>query len=138
MGIIMAIDYGSKKTGIAVTDPMHLIASALTTVPTGELLTFIKNYQNEETIDVLVIGEPKRFHNVASPIEEEIIRFRESVNSQFPNLKIVRQDERFTSKMAFQTLIDSGISKKKRKDKTLVDQVSATIILQDYLQYRAS
>lgn len=138
MARILAIDYGSKRTGIAVTDPLRLIASGLTTVATKQLLAFLHTYIKEETVATIVIGEPKRLNNEPSTIEGEIIRFRESVQKQFPTLKIVRQDERFTSKMAFQTMIDSGLSKKKRRDKALVDEISATIILQDYLHTIAS
>ena len=121
-----------------MTDPLQLIASGLTTVATKQLLAFLHTYIKEETVATIVIGEPKRLNNEPSTIEGEIIRFRESVQKQFPTLKIVRQDERFTSKMAFQTMIDSGLSKKKRRDKALVDEISATIILQDYLHTIAS
>lgn len=133
MARIIAIDYGTKRTGIAVTDELQLIASGLTTVATKELIPFLKKYLEEELVECMVIGEPKRMSGVASDVEEEIVRFRESVEKTFPNLMIIRQDERFTSKMAFQTMIDSGIGKKKRQNKALVDQISATIILQDYL-----
>lgn len=130
---IIAIDYGTKRTGIAVTDELQLIASGLTTVATKELMKFLKDYLTSENVEAMVIGEPKRMNNEASDVEEHILRFRESVEKNHPSLKIIRQDERFTSKMAFQTMIDSGIGKKKRQNKALVDQISATIILQDYL-----
>ena len=130
---IIAIDFGTKRTGIAVTDELQLIASGLTTVATKELMKFLKDYLSAENVEAMVIGEPKRMNNEASDVEEHIIRFRESVEKAHPSLKIIRQDERFTSKMAFQTMIDSGIGKKKRQNKALVDQISATIILQDYL-----
>lgn len=133
MARLIAIDYGTKRTGIAVTDELQLIASGLTTVATKELLSFLKEYLEKEQVEAMVIGEPKRMSGEASDVEEDILRFRESVIKKFPNLKIIRQDERFTSKMAFQTMIDSGIGKKKRQNKALVDQISATIILQDYL-----
>jgi len=135
---IIAIDYGSKRTGIAITDPLQLIASGLTTVETKELMAFLKNYLNEEVVETMVIGEPKRMNNEPSDIESKIVRFRESIKKEFPELKIARQDERFTSKMAFQTMIDSGLSKKKRQNKATIDEVSATIILQDYLYSIAS
>lgn len=133
MGRIIAIDYGTKRTGIAVTDELQLIASGLTTVATKELLKFLKDYMENEDVEAMVIGEPKRMSGEASDVEEDILRFRESVEKNHPALKIIRQDERFTSKMAFQTMIDSGLGKKKRQNKALVDQISATIILQDYL-----
>lgn len=133
MGRIMAIDYGTKRTGIAVTDELQLIASGLTTVETPQLLNFLKNYLTSEDVESIVLGEPKRMNNEPSAIEEEILKFRNSIVNKYPTLTIIRQDERFTSKLAFQTMIDSGIGKKKRKNKALVDQISATIILQDYL-----
>ena len=133
MGRIIAIDYGTKRTGIAVTDELQIIASGLTTVDTKTLIPFLKEYIQKEKVEAMVIGEPKRMNNEASDVEADILRFRESVLKTFPDLKIIRQDERFTSKMAFQTMIDSGIGKKKRQNKALVDQISATIILQDYL-----
>ncbi len=133
MARIIAIDYGTKRTGIAVTDELQLIASGLTTIATKELMPFLKKYFAEEDVQMMVIGEPKRMSGEPSDVEVDILRFRESVEKTFPTLKIVRQDERFTSKMAFQTMIDSGIGKKKRQNKALVDQISATIILQEYL-----
>ena len=133
MARIIAIDYGTKRSGIAVTDELQLIASGLTTVATKELLSFLKKYLAEEKVEAMILGEPKRMSGEASYVEVDIIRFRESITKIFPDLPIIRQDERFTSKMAFQTMIDSGIGKKKRQNKALVDQISATIILQDYL-----
>ncbi len=133
MARLIAIDYGTKRTGIAVTDELQLIASGLTTVDTKTLMSFLKQYMSEEKVEAMVIGEPKRMNNEPSQVEAAISSFRESVQMEFPNLEIIRQDERFTSKMAFQTMIDSGIGKKKRRNKALVDQISATIILQDYL-----
>ena len=135
---IIAIDYGTKRIGVAVTDPLQLIASGLTTVDTPQILSFLKTYLADEEVSTMVIGAPKRMDNTPSDVEEDIIRFRESVQNRFPSLLIVRQDERFTSKMAFKTMIDSGLSKKKRRDKALVDEISATIILQDYLYTQAS
>lgn len=133
MARIIAIDYGTKRSGIAVTDELQLIASGLTTVATKELLSFLKKYLSEEKVEAVVLGEPKRMSGEASDVEVNILRFSQSIIKTLPNLTIIRQDERFTSKMAFQTMIDSGIGKKKRQNKALVDQISATIILQDYL-----
>ncbi|HLV14980.1 MAG TPA: Holliday junction resolvase RuvX [Xanthomarina sp.] len=133
MGRILALDYGKVRTGIAVTDELQIIASGLETVPTSELLSFLKAYINSENVELFVVGEPKQMNNEPSESEVLIVPFLEKLKKSFPNIPIERVDERFTSKMAFQTMIDSGMSKKKRKDKALVDQISATLILQNYL-----
>ncbi len=133
---IVAIDYGGKRTGIAATDDMQIIASGVTTVSTKELIPFLKEYSQLNKIESFVIGEPKRLHGEASDIESEIKVFIEKLRLAFPEKEIHRIDERFTSKMAFDTMIKSGISKKKRQNKALVDQISATLILQDFLNYR--
>ncbi len=133
MGRLLAIDYGSKRTGIAITDELQLIASGLTTVSTSELIPFLKDYFNAEEVELVIIGEPKQKDGSHSHIENEISKFIKRLNEVFPNLVIKRMDERFTSKMAFQTMIDSGLKKKQRQDKALIDEISATIILQDYL-----
>lgn len=132
-GRILALDYGSKRTGIAVTDELQLIASGLMTVPTEELMQVLETYLQEEKVFTLVIGEPKQKDASPSQIHGEIDRFIESCRKRFPKLNIARQDERFTSKMAVKSLIEGGIKKKKRQDKALVDEVSATLILQAYL-----
>lgn len=133
MGRILAIDYGMKRTGIAVTDTLQIIASGLTTVNTNELIKFLKTYTNSESVELFVIGEPKQMDNTASESEALILPFIVKLRNQFPNIPIKRVDERFTSKMAFQTMIDSGLNKKQRKNKALVDEISATLILQSYL-----
>ena len=133
VGRIIAIDYGKVRTGIAVTDELQIIASALTTVATKELLCFLKDYSREESIEKIVVGEPKQMNNTASESEVFILPFLKNLAVTFPEISVERQDERFTSKMAFQTIIDSGIKKKQRKNKSLVDKISATIILQTYL-----
>ncbi|WP_010180346.1 Holliday junction resolvase RuvX [Aquimarina agarilytica] len=133
---LIAIDYGSKRTGIAVTDDLQLIASGLTTVSTTELIPFLKEYAQLNKIEAFVVGEPKRLHGEASDIEVEIKTFLEQLAKEFIGVQIHRIDERFTSKMAFDTMLKSGISKKKRRDKSLVDKISATLILQDFLNYR--
>tara|TARA_R110002020_G_scaffold154714_2_gene334964 strand:+ start:123796 stop:124200 length:405 start_codon:yes stop_codon:yes gene_type:complete len=132
MARILALDYGTKRTGIAVTDELQLIASGLTTVPTHELLKFLQEYLAAEQVERILIGEPKRMNNGASGVEADIISFREKLE-KVTSIPIERVDERFTSKMAVQTMLDSGLKKKKRKDKALVDEISATIILQTYL-----
>lgn len=132
-GRIMALDYGGKRTGIAVTDELKIIASGLTTVPTSELMNFLIEYFKKENVELLLLGEPTQKDGTPSEIESEIQRFLVQFSKVFPEMKIKRVDERYTSKMAFQTMIDSGLSKKKRRDKALVDEISATIILQEYL-----
>jgi len=133
---ILAIDFGDKRTGIAVTDELQIIASGLTTVPTDELLSFLENYFNEEDVALVVVGEPKRMNNENSAVESSILEFIKKFKSQFSNIPLQRIDERFTSKMAFQTMIDGGLKRKQRKDKGLIDKISATIILQSYLYYQ--
>jgi putative Holliday junction resolvase len=133
MGRILAIDYGSKRTGIAVTDEMQIIASGLTSVSTKNLIEFLKSYTSSEKVDLIVIGLPKQMNNELSESEPLILKFIKILNNKFPNMPVERLDERFTSKMAFQTMIASGLNKNKRKNKSLVDEISATIILQSYL-----
>ncbi|AIY15072.1 Holliday junction resolvase RuvX [Cellulophaga baltica] len=133
MARIVALDFGKVRTGIAVTDELQLIASGLTTVATKELIEFLKNYIATESVELIVVGEPKQMNNQVSESEALILPFLEKLKVRFPMMRIERQDERFTSKMAFQTMIDSGLKKKQRRDKALVDEISATIILQAYL-----
>jgi len=130
---VLAIDYGIKRTGIAVTDELQIIASGLTTVDTGELLTFLKNYISKENVELFIIGKPKQMNNTDSESESLIQPFINQLIKEIPTVPIQRIDERFTSKMAFQTMIDSGLKKKQRRNKALVDEISATIILQSYL-----
>ena len=133
MGRLLAIDYGTKRTGIAVTDELQIIASGLTTVSTPDLILFLKDYVSKETVDKIVVGLPKQMDNTHSESEVYIQKFLEKLEKQIPNIPIVRVDERFTSKMAFQTMIDGGLSKKQRTNKALVDEISATLILQSYM-----
>ena len=130
---ILAIDYGKKRTGIAVTDELQIIASGLTTVNTEELFAFLKDYVSKENVALILVGEPKQMNNAASESEVLIAPFVEKLEKTFPKITIKRIDERFTSKMAFQTMIDSGLKRKQRRNKALVDEISATIILQSYL-----
>ena len=134
MGRLIALDYGKVRTGIAVTDEMQLIASGLTTVNTPKLLDFLKKYLNDEKVDCIIVGSPKQMNGEVSESESLIQNFLEKLAKYFPKVVVERQDERFTSKMAFQTMLSAGIGKKKRQDKALIDQVSATIILQSYLE----
>ena len=133
MGRIIAIDYGSKRTGIAITDEMQLIASGLTTVATIKLFPFLIEYIAEEKVELVLVGEPKQKDGSHSDIEKDIGIFLKRFSKTFPKLEVKRVDERYTSKMAFQTMIDSGLKKKQRRNKALIDEISATIILQEYL-----
>ena len=133
MGRILAIDYGSKRTGIAITDELKLIASGLTTVATSELMGFLENYFASENVELVLVGEPKQKDGTHSDIEEEIQKFLVKFHKTFPKMETKRVDERYTSKMAFQTMIDSGMRMKQRRNKALLDEISATIILQEYL-----
>tara|TARA_Y100001968_G_C18963780_1_gene529003 strand:+ start:213 stop:623 length:411 start_codon:yes stop_codon:yes gene_type:complete len=130
---ILALDYGKVRTGIAVTDELQLIAPGLTTVETKELIPFLDDYLKKESVERIVVGLPKQMDNTASESEESIQEFLKKLEAKFPSMPLERQDERFTSKMAFQSMLDSGMKKKKRRDKALVDEISATLILQAYL-----
>lgn len=134
MGRIMAIDYGRVRTGLAVTDPERIIATALTTVSTPTLLPFIKDYCAREEVDVFVVGEAKQMDGSPSESAALIEPFVAALKMAFPDKEVARIDERFTSKMAFQSMIDSGLKKKDRRDKGTIDQVAATIMLQDYMR----
>lgn len=133
MARIMALDYGTKRTGVAVTDELQLIASGLTTVNSSELLPFLEGYFQKENVELVLMGEPKQKDGTASQSEKDIQVFLKKFGEKFPEKIIQRIDERFTSKMAFQTMIDSGLKKKQRQNKALIDEISATIILQTYL-----
>ena len=130
----MAIDYGSERVGIAVTDSLQLIANGLTTVHSKDLIDFLKKYMEKEEVECIVVGEPKRMNNEPSDSARFIEPFVVHLKRTFPQLKVERMDERFTSKMAFQTMIDSGLKKKARQNKALVDEISATIILQSFME----
>lgn len=133
MGRILAFDYGTKRIGIAVTDPLQLIASGLKTVETSEILTFLEAYCTDEEVVLFVVGLPKQMNNLPSESEQFIKSFIRNLKRTFPEIPIKREDERFTSKMALQSMIDSGIKKKQRQNKAMVDEISATLILQSYL-----
>ena len=133
MGRILAIDFGEKRTGIAITDELQIIASGLTTVNTVELLSFLKEYNNTEKVELILIGHPKQMDNSNSESEVLILPFIQKLEKLLPQIPMKRVDERFTSKMAFQTMIDGGMKKKQRRKKAMVDEISATIILQSYL-----
>jgi putative Holliday junction resolvase len=133
MARVMAIDYGGKRTGLAVTDPFKIIASGLTTVPSGDLINFLKKYFQQEQVERIIIGEPKNWDDSdthATPLVEACIK---NLKKNFPEMPIEKVDERFTSKMAKQSMLESGMKKKDRRNKSLVDEIAATIMLQEYL-----
>ena len=134
MGRILAIDYGRKRTGLAVTDPLRIIATALETVPSHTLLSFLKAYTQKETVDEFVIGMPKTLKNEDSEIAPLVRNFIEVLKNNFPGKPIHEVDERFTSRIAQRTMIEGGMKKKDRQEKGNVDKISATIILQSYLE----
>ncbi len=136
MSRILGIDFGVKRTGIAVTDELQIIASGLTTVATENLIQFLKDYISKETVELFIIGKPKQMDNSDSESEIHIQIFIKKLTKHFPDIPFLREDERFTSKIAFQSMIDSGLKKKQRRNKGLVDEVSATLILQSYLYNR--
>jgi putative Holliday junction resolvase len=135
MARIMAIDYGSKRVGIAVTDTLQIIANGLTTVHSKDLITYLEEYLKKESVECIVVGEPKTLQNEASDSARYIDPFVTHLTRKFPNIKIARYDERFTSALAHQTMRMGGLKKKDRANKETVDMVSATILLQDYLAY---
>ena len=134
MGRILAIDYGTKRTGIAVSDPMRIIANALETVPTHELRAFLAKYIAANDVDIIVVGMPRRMDGTPSETFEQIGPLVKWLRKEFPAKEVVLHDERFTSVLAQQAIRDSGVRKMARRDKALVDRVSATIILQGYME----
>jgi len=134
LGRILAIDYGRKRVGLAVTDPLQMIANSLTTVHAKDIWTFLSDYLTKETVDCIVVGYPKQMNNQASEAVRYINPFLKRLQKLYPGMDIQLVDERFTSKMAHQTMIDAGLKKKSRQNKALVDSISATIILQSYLE----
>lgn len=134
MGVFISIDYGSKKTGLATTDIKKLIASALATIQTKDIISYLKKFNERNPIEKFIVGEPKQKDGSSSIIETEISSFINSLSLNFPLISIERYDERYTSKIALDFLIKSGAKKKKRKNKNLIDKISATIILQSYLE----
>ena len=136
MAKALGIDYGTKRTGIAITDAMQIIASGLTTVATHSLDDFISNLVQKETIECFVVGDPKNLDGTATDSTASTNAFIKRLQQKYPEIPIHQIDERFTSKIAKQSILASGIKKKARRNKALVDQVSATIILQNYLDYK--
>lgn len=133
MARIISIDYGAKRTGIAVTDPLQLIASGLITVNTEQLFSFLKEYFIKESVEKLIVGNPKNLDNTDTDATKLVQKFVETFKKKFPDILIELVDERYSSKLAFQSMLESGMKKKDRRNKKLVDEISATILLQQYL-----
>ena len=131
---LMALDYGTKRVGIAVTDELQMIASGLCTVRTHDCMDFLIEYLSKESVSTIVMGMPKNLRNQNTDATPYVKGFAKQIRKQFPEMKVELIDERFTSKIAFQSMIDAGLKKKARQDKTLVDEVSATLILQSYME----
>ncbi len=136
MSRILAIDYGRKRVGLAVTDPLQIIANALTTIHSKDIWNFIAEYLEKEDVECIVVGYPKQMNNQASEAVRFINPFLKKLTKTYPDMMVKLVDERFTSKIAHQTMIDAGLKKKARQNKALVDTISATIILQSYLEQR--
>ena len=134
MGRIIAIDYGRKRTGLAVSDTMQIIANGLCTVPGGEAVAFLKKYVSQENVDLIVVGQPKQMNNEPSENMLHVQAFVNRLRKVMPTVPVEYFDERFTSVMAHQAMIDGGLRKKRRQDKALVDEISATLILQGYME----
>ncbi len=136
MGRLLAIDYGRKRTGIAVSDPLQLIANGLTTVATHELTDFLKDYVGREAVDEIIVGLPVQTNGQASENQQRVRQFVARLRKLMPDVPVVFYDERFTSVLAHRAMIDGGLRQKQRRDKALVDTISATIILQSYMEHR--
>jgi putative holliday junction resolvase len=133
MGVLIGIDFGKKRTGLAHTDSRQIIASGLTTVATQKVLPFLSDYQKETPVEKFIVGQPKQKDGSQSEVEKDILLFIRQLKKSFPMVFVDRQDERFTSKIAFNSLIQTGAKKKTRIDKGVIDKISATLILQSYL-----
>ncbi|MDE6468492.1 MAG: Holliday junction resolvase RuvX [Muribaculaceae bacterium] len=136
MGRILAIDYGRKRCGIAATDPLRIVASGVATVPSASLADFIRNYREKNGIDFIVVGEPRDMHGQPSESARYIEPALRNLRKLLPDVEIIRFDERFTSVLAHKAMLDGGLGRMARRDKALVDEVSATIILNDFLESR--
>lgn len=133
MGRIVAIDYGLKRVGVAVTDPLQVIATSLTTIRTADTLAFLQRYVQQEEVVAFVVGSPKRLNNMASLLTAAVTKFVDALQKTFPAQQVFQQDERYTSKLALAALIEGGFKKKDRRNKANLDKLSATIILQSFL-----
>lgn len=137
MGRILAIDYGQKRVGLAVSDPLQIIANSLNTVSSIEIWGFLKTYLKTEQIDCIVVGYPKRLNNQPSESIKYVDPFIKKLKKEYPEVQIELYDERFTSKIAFQAMIDGGLGRKARREKAMVDKISANLILQSYLELKS-
>ena len=133
MARIIAIDYGLKRTGLAVTDPLQIIATGLTTLPSHEVIKFLKEYFQKEEVELVIVGEPKNLDDTDTHATPIVKRFVKKIMKEFPSMRIITVDERYTSKMASRAMIDMGMKKMQRRDKSLVDEIAATMMLQEYL-----
>ena len=136
MARILAIDFGLRRTGLAVTDPMQIIASPFQAVESGNLISFLESYFMKEEVELIVVGDPKNLDGTANPLSQQVHKLVRELEKKFPEKKVVMVDERFTSKMAQQSIMQSGLKKKDRRQKSLTDIVSAALILQHYLDLR--
>lgn len=134
MARILAIDYGLKRTGIAVTDPFQIIATGLTTVPSKELIPFLKDYFSKEPVELILIGEPKNWDDSDTHATPLVARCIVELQKHFPAIPLKKVDERFTSKMAKDSMLEMGLKKKARRNKALIDEIAATILLQEWLR----
>ena len=138
MGRVIAIDYGTKRTGLAVTDPNRIIATALDTIHSMKVIEYLKEYMQKEIVDIFVVGEPRQMDYTPSEITPQIENFIKKLKTAFPSIPVERIDERFTSKMAAQSMLENGMKKSDRRKKELVDQISAVIILQSFMEINKS
>ena len=138
MSRLMAIDYGTKRVGIAVSDPMQMIANGLTTVLSHDIYTFLSDYFTKEKVERVIVGYPVQLNNKPAEAQKFVDTFITAFGRRFPSIPLEKYDERFTSQMAMQTMIDGGLKKKDRQNKALIDTISATIILQDYMRYKTN
>ena len=138
MGRILAIDYGQKRVGVAVTDELQIIATALDTVPAKDVIQYLKAYMEKEQVDCIVVGDPRQMNNTPSESVKFVEPFVKKLKKVFPHVLIERYDERFTSKIAAQTMVSAGLKKKERRNKSTIDKISAVIILQSYMEYKSA
>jgi putative holliday junction resolvase len=131
---IIAIDYGLKRTGLAVTDPLQIIATALTTIESPKLIPYLKDYFSKEPVELIIIGEPKNWDDTDTHATPLVKKIMERLLKEFPHMPLKTVDERYTSKMASQAMVEMGMKKKQRRDKGMVDQIAAAIMLQEYLR----
>lgn len=136
MGRILSVDYGKKRCGLAVTDPLQIVPGGLGTVATQSLMGFLRDYTRREEVETIVVGEPLQPNGMASENKERVDAFVGRLRNEFKDIEVVTYDERFTSVLAHRAMIDGGLKKKDRQNKALVDEISATIILEDYMNYR--